>query len=228
MYLWKCWRDTRSFYIAFLVVAATAIPVIAFASAGTNIMRDMGMVAVSGTFGLIMMVTGLGLGALGAAHEFAEEGTHFLFTKPRSRLYFVWAGCSVGCMEILSIAVVYLVASCATLALCGIRPFRSPLLGSLEERNMAEMLLFALFAYALTYSLTAALRNGLKGLGGSMGILTGINAFGVLMRVRWNVHVPIPVERIGSLPLAASYLVWMSVALFFVYAAQVAIERAEI
>ena len=228
MYLWKCWRDTRSFYFAFVVVAGVAMPVIGLGSSGTNVMRDVGMVAFSGTFGLIRMVTGLGLGALGAAHEFAEQATHFLFTKPRSRLYFVWAGCSVGCMEILSIAVVYLVASWATLALYGIRPFRSPLLGSIEERNMVEMLLFGLFAYALTYSLTATLRNGLKGLGGSLGILTGLNAFGVLMRVRWNVHVPIPVEKIGSLPLAASYLVWMSIALLFVYAAQVAIERAEI
>jgi hypothetical protein len=39
------------------------------------------------------------------------------------------------------------------------------------------------------YSLTAILRNGLKGLGGSMGILTGINALGVLMRVRWNIDL---------------------------------------
>ena len=228
MYLWKCWRDTRSFYIAFVIVAAAAIPVIGLASRGTDIIRDVGMVAVSGTFGLLMMVTGLGLGGLGAAHEFAEQATHFLFTKPRSRLYFVWTGCSLGCVEILSIAVVYLAASWATLALYGMRPFRSPLLGSIEESSMVEMLLFAFFAYALTYSLTAILRNGLKGLGGSMGIMTGISALGVLMRVRWNVHVPIPVQKIGSLPLAASYLVWTSTALLFVYVAQVAIERSEI
>jgi hypothetical protein len=187
----------------------------------------MAMVAVSGTFGLIMMVIGLGLGALGAAAEFAEQANHFSFTRPRSRRYFVWAGWSVGCMEIVSIAVVDLLASWATLAFYGVNPFRSPVFGSIEERQMVEMFLFGLFLYALTYSLTAALRSGLKGLGASMGIMTGISAFGVLMRMRWNIQLPVPVEKIGSLPLAASYMVWTAIALLFVYGAQVAVERAE-
>jgi hypothetical protein len=46
--------------------------------------------------------------------------------------------------------------------------------------------------------------------------------------VRWNIQVPIPVQKIGSLPLAASYTIWMAVALLFVYSAHVAMERAEI
>jgi hypothetical protein len=225
MYLWKCWRDTRTFFLTFLVVAVGAMPVMAL---GNNVMRDVAMDAVSGVFGLIMMVVALGLGALGAAHGFAEQATHFLFTKPRSRLYFVWVGSLVGGMEVLTIAAVSVIASWVTLALYGMRPFSAPLFGSIQERNMVEMLLYGLFAYALTYSLTAILRNGLKGLGASMGILTGINVFGILMRVRWNVHVPVPVEKIGSLPLVASYIVWMAVALLFVYAAQIAMQRAEI
>ncbi|MGA8230695.1 MAG: hypothetical protein WB795_04360 [Candidatus Acidiferrales bacterium] len=204
------------------------MPVIGLASRGTNVMREVGWTAVPATFGLVTMVAALGLGAVGATHGFAEQATHFLFTKPRSRLYFVWVGWLVGCMEVLNIAAVSALTSWATLAVYGIRPFRAPLFGSIEEWNMVEMLLFGLFVYALTYSLTAILRNGLKGLGGSMGILTAINAFGVLMRVRWNIHLPIPVQKIGSLPLAASYIVWMSIALLFVYAAQVAMQRAEI
>src|ERR1700691_630765 len=170
------------------------------------------------------MVTALGLGAIGATHGFAEQATHSLFTKPRSRLYFVWVGWSVGFMEVLTIAAASVLTNWATLAFYGIRSLCAPLPGSIDAWNMAGMLLLGLFAYALTYSLTAILRNVLKGLGGSMGILTGINALGVLMRVRWNIDLPIPVQKIGNLPLAASYIVWMSIALLFVYAAQVAME----
>jgi hypothetical protein len=228
MYIWKCWRDTRSFFIAFLVVAAGAMPFIGLTSRGSNMVRDVGMTAVSGTFGLITMIVALGLGAIGATHEFAEQATHFLFTQPRSRQYFVWAGWSVGGIELAIIAAVGLLASWATLAVYGIRPFSAPLLGSIQERNIVAMFLYSFFVYALTYSLTAVLRSGLKGLGASLGTLTALSAFAVLMRVRWNMRLPTPVEKIGGLPLAASYVVWMSIALLFVYGAQVAMERAEI
>jgi hypothetical protein len=122
--------------------------------------------------------------------------------------------------------VVNLLASWATMA-CYSKPFKA-LFGPAETQAVVELFLLGLFVYALTYSLTAILRNGLKGLGGSLGILTGVSAFAVLLRVRWNIQVPIPVQKIGSLPLAASYTIWMAVALLFVYSAHVAMERAEI
>ncbi len=227
MYLWKCWRDTRVFFLAFLVIAAAAMPAIGLGCRGTTVMREVGIIAVASTFGLLTFVIALGLGALGATHEFAEQATHFLFTKPRSRKYFLWVGCSVGGIELLIIAVVNVLVGWATMACYGNR-LGSALFGSAERQALAEMFLDGLFVYALTYSLTAILRNGLKGLGGSMGILTGISALGVLLRVRWKIQMPIPVQKIGSLPLAASYIIWMAVALLFVYAAQVAIERTEI
>jgi len=227
MYLWKCWRDTRAFFLAFLIVAVAAMPAIALGCRGTTVMRENGITAVISTFGLFMMVIPLGLGTIGATHEFAEQATHFLFTKPRSRQYFLWVGCLVGGIEVLIIAVVNLLVGWATMACYG-KPFETALFAPAETRSWVELLLLGLFVYALTYSLTAILRNGLKGLGGSMGILTGISAFAVLMRVRWNIQVPIPVQKIGSLPLAASYIVWMAIALLFVYGAQIALKRAEI
>jgi hypothetical protein len=227
MYVWKCWRDTRAFFLVFLVVAAAAMPAIGLGCRGTTVMRETGITAVISTFGLLMMVIPLGLGTLGATHEFAEQATHFLFTKPRSRQYFLWVGWSVGAIEVLIIALVNLLAGWATMACYGGR-FGAALFAPIEKQAQVELFLLGVFVYALTYSLTAVLRNGLKGLGGSMGILTGVNAFGVLMRVRWNIQWPVPVQKIGSLPLAPSYIVWMTVALLFVYAAQVALQRAEI
>ena len=228
MYFWKCWRDTRSFFIAFLIIAATAIPVTAVVCTGTGLMRDFGTDAASSTFGLLMTVITLGLGSIGAIYEFADKAVHFLFTKPRSREYFVWVGWAVGCIEVLAIAVVNLSAGGVTLAFYSRGPIWSALFGALKAFNILGILIYGLFVYALTYSLTAVLRNGLKGLGAGLGATTGLWAFAAAMRARWNIHVPIPADRIGSLPMAVSNGVWILAALVFVFAAQLVVERTEV
>ncbi|HEY2548792.1 MAG TPA: hypothetical protein VGI46_22135 [Candidatus Acidoferrum sp.] len=110
MYFWKCWRDTRSFFVVFLIIAAIVMPVSAMVSLGTHLVEDFGLSAFLGTFGLVLTAVALGLGAIGASHEFAENTAHFLFTKPRSRAYFVWAGWAVGFAELLAVAAIYFLA----------------------------------------------------------------------------------------------------------------------
>ncbi len=163
MYFWKCWRDTRSFFIVFLIIAAIVMPVAAVVCLGTHLVADFGTSAFSTTFGLILMAVALGLGAIGAIHEFAENTAHFLFTKPRSRAYFVWAGWAVGFAELLAVATVNFLAGWSTLSRYGKNPFHSTLYGSMKTQTLLEPLIFCLWAYCLTYSLTVLLRNGLKG-----------------------------------------------------------------
>jgi len=228
MYFWKCWRDTRSFFIAFLIIAAAVIPVTALVCTGTGLMRDFGRDAASSTFGLLMTVITLGLGAIDAVHEFADKAVHFLFTKPRSRAYFVWVGWVVGCIEVLAIAVVNLLAGGVTLAFYSRGPFWSALFGALKGFDVVGISIYGAFVYGQTYSLTAVLRNGLRGLGASLGATTGLWAFAAALWARWRVHLPIPPDRIGSLPMAVSDGVWILVALLFVFGAQLHVERAEI
>lgn len=228
MYFWKCWRDTRAFFVAFLIIAAAVIPVTALVCTGTGLMRDFGRDAAKSTFGLLMTVITLGLGAIGAIHEFADKAVHFLFTKPRSRAYFVWVGWAVGCIEVLAIAVVNLLAGGVTLAFYSSGPFWSALLGALKGFDVIGIFIYGAFVYGQTYSLTAVLRNGLKGLGASLGATTGLWAFAAALWARWRVHVPIPPDRIGSLPMAISNGVWILVALLFVFGAQLVVERTEI
>ena len=228
MYFWKCWRDTRSFFIAFLIIAAAVIPVTALVCTGTGLMRDFGRDAASSTFGLLMTVITLGLGAIGAVHEFADKAVHFLFTKPRSRAYFVWVGWVVGCIEVLAIAVVNLLAGGVTLAFYSRGPFWSALFGALKGFDVVGISIYGAFVYGQTYSLTAVLRNGLRGLGASLGATTGLWAFAAALWARWRVHMPIPPDRIGSLPMAVSDGVWILVALLYVFGAQLHVERAEI
>jgi len=191
-------------------------------------MRDFGRDAASSTFGLLMTVITLGLGAIGAVHEFADKAVHFLFTKPRSRAYFVWVGWVVGCIEVLAIAVVNLLAGGVTLAFYSRGPFWSALFGALKGFDVVGISIYGAFVYGQTYSLTAVLRNGLRGLGASLGATTGLWAFAAALWARWRVHLPIPPDRIGSLPMAVSDGVWILVALLFVFGAQLHVERAEI
>jgi ABC-type transport system involved in multi-copper enzyme maturation permease subunit len=228
MYFWKCWRDTRSFALVFLVMAAAAMPITALVSKGMNLQEGFGPGAFLSTFALILFVVALGLGTIGAIQEFTDKTAHFLFTKPRPRFYFVWAGWVVGCAELLAIALMNLLTGWLTLAHYGKSPLWSVLFGLLKKQNIGGVLLYTLFVYCLTYAMTVVLRNGLKGLGASMGIIMGLAVIAAAIRARWQVDVPIPVEHIGSLPMVASNLIWISVALLFVFAAQLVVERAEI
>jgi len=228
VYLWKCWRDTRSFFIAFLIIAAAAIPVTALVCTGTGLMRDFGVSAVSSTFGLLMTIITLGLGAIGAIHEFSDNSVHFLFTKPRSRAYFVWAGWAVGCVEVFAIAVVNLIAGSITLAFYSVGPFWSEISNASRRLNTVDVLLYGLVYYGLTYSLTAMLRSGLKGLGASMAVMTGFWNFAAVLHRLWNINIPTPADRIGNLPMPISDSVWIVVALLLVGGAQLVVERAEI
>lgn len=228
MYAWKCWRDTRYFFLAFVIIAAAAMPVAAVATTGTHLIEQIGTPAFQMTFSSLTVIVALALGALSAIQEFTEKTEHFLFTKPRSRSYFVWVSWASGCAELLGVATTNFLSGWLTLAHYGINPFQSHLFGALSGDKITQVVIQAFFVYALTYALTAALRNGLKGLGASFLIMTGINGVVIAADIRWKVHLPMPSEAIGSLPSAASALVWITIALLFIFAAQLVIERVEI
>jgi ABC-type transport system involved in multi-copper enzyme maturation permease subunit len=228
MYLWKCWRDTRSFFLAFLIIAAAAIPVTAVICRGTGLMRDFGADAVSSTYGLLMTIITLGLGAIGAIHEFSDKAVHFLFTKPRSRAYFVWGGWAVGCAEVLAISLVNVAAGGVTLAVCGGGRLWPAFVHAVGKFYAVDVLLYGLVYYGLTYSLTAVLRSGLKGLAASMAVMTGYWYFAALFHKLWNINIPVPANRIANLPMAASYCLWALLATVLVFAAQRVVERAEV
>jgi ABC-type transport system involved in multi-copper enzyme maturation permease subunit len=228
MYVWKCWRDTRAFFIVFLIIAGAAIPVTAALCKGTGLMRDFGVETVSSIFGLLTTVITLGLGTICAIHEFADKSVHFLFTKPRSRAYFVWVGWAVGCVEALAILIVNLASSNVTLALYSNNSFGSALRTTFSRFDTVNILIYGLFVYGLTYSLTVLFRNGLKGLASAMAVTTGLWNISAALRMKWNIEMPIPADRIGSLPMPVSNLLWILIALSIVFGAHLIAERAEI
>ncbi len=228
MYFWKCWRDTRSFFIVFLIIAAVIMPVAAVVCVGTGLLENFGSEAFRSTFEIITLFVALALGALGASEQFAGSTVHFLFTKPRSRAYFVWTGWVVGCAQLLAIDIVNLVVGAATLSHYGKNPFHSVLLGSVTASQLTAVLILGLYVYCLAYSLTVVLRNGLRGLGASMAIVFGVPFFAIAVRWRWKINFPIPAVPIERLSPLVSNFIWMLVALLFVFGAQLVVERTEI
>ena len=227
MYLWKCWRDTRSFFLVFLIGAAIVMPVAAVVCKGTGLVQEFGADAFQATFGLLLIAVALGLAAIGAIHEFGDKTAHFLFTKPRTRAYFVWVSWSVGLGELLAIAAVNFLAGWLTLLRFSKNPLHSPVIGPITPQ-LIEDLIMAIYTYSLAYSLTAVLRSGLKGLGAALGIVFGLPFLAIAVRWRWHINLPIPTSPIGHLSLVDSDLTWIFIALLFVFGAQVVIERGEV
>jgi hypothetical protein len=76
--------------------------------------------------------------------------------------------------------------------------------------------------------LTVVLRNGLRGLGASIAIVFGVPFFAIAVRWRWKISLPVPTVPIASVSPFTSNIIWLLVALLFVFVAQLVIERTEI
>jgi hypothetical protein len=225
MYIWKCWRETRLFTTVFLIIAAALMPVIAAFSAGTHFMEEFGRTAFSSAQASILMGMGLWLGVIAALHGFDEKTVHILFTKPRRRASFLWMGWAVGCAELLAVGLVNLFSGWLTLSRYTSQLSISEIVGS---NDYATFCVMSVFTYSLTYAFTAVLRNGVNGLGASLGCGIAYDVFALTARLRWNIHLPFPLEQVGSLPPGISNLVWMSIGMCFVLAGQLVVERAEV
>ena len=227
MYLWKCWRDTRVLFVVSLVVALIVMPT-SVVVLGTGLLTDSGPAAVSSTLFLVTSLMALAVGALGASEQFGDRTIHFLYTKPRRRAYFVWVNWALGCAELGVVAVVNILIGWAVLSRYAKTRADVGLWGLLNGQPIAGILIYCLLLYCLTYSLTAMLRNGLRGLGASIVGASFCQAFAILLRARWQVRVPIPAEQIGPLSPLISGMIWTVLALSFIFATQFVVERAEI
>jgi hypothetical protein len=99
------------------------------------------------------------------------------------------------------------------------------LFGAVKLQNIAAVFISSLVVFSLTYALTAVFRNGLKGLGATMGTLMVFQAAVIGIRLRWNFDLDQVVWKLS--PIIRD-IGWTLVALTFVFAAQLVIDRAEI
>lgn len=228
MYFWKCWRDSRTYFFVFVISGLLAMPV-AVSVFGHGSASDAGMIgAIFATVAEIGVIAAFGLSAQLASEEFADKSIHFLFAKPRSRSYFVWVAWAVGSLQLLFVIALNLVVSWLALTQYGKFATRAVFHNLIASTSLLQSVVACVFLFCFTYALTAMLRRGFAGLGSSLLLVIGAQALVIVLRLRWNIRLPLPPDAIGSLSLYVSDVLWILLALALVAAAQWQFERAEI
>lgn len=246
MYTWKCWIETRPKFYMFLILVVGAVAAVTWAGTSTlshshDILLPEGEIAqlwestarsVLGWGGLLLTVTGLGLGSWGLGHELSIGTAEFLLTKPKSRKYFVWTGWAVVAVEIIAIVFFTVVVSFLILFT------RSGSLYSWRYLLIAIPLgVIGLVVLTLTYFLTIVTKSDRNGLGTSLAALSAEVLISVMTEREWNMHIPTLADLTGdwrwvmtSTPVLTPvhWIAWACLSVAFLLFAQLLIDRVEV
>jgi len=248
MYFWKCWRDSRAYFIGSLIalpaicvfftvvtikvgdpdaVRAGTSPSVVHAWATTTAYVLGGMASV------FTQIWGLVLGSSGLGEEFKERTADFLLVRPRRRRYWVWMGWWVGVAELSLMNFLAVGATFATLTY---------LTGHVQTWRVLTTILPLAVGGAVIYSLTCFMtlvaRSGRQGLSYSIGIVFIDLLLPIAVLYNWHVHMPSVTtfifagcEWATSPHLAYPFgklALYVGAALAFPLAAQWVLERAEV
>ena len=242
MYVWKCWRDSRSNFIVRVIV----LPALCVFFVYMEVKFPFGpppsvshtwswatSFVLGGVASLFTLLWGLVMGASGPGEEFKERTADFLLVRPRRRSYWVWTGWSVGVLE-LSVMVFLTVATTfgALVYLTGHLQTWAPL------ATILPLTLGGTAAYGLTYFMTLVARSGREGLSYGFGILFIDLLLPAAAAYYRNVNLPSVLEFMhGACKWVAgasrafpsgSLVFWTAIALALPFAAQLLLERAEV
>jgi hypothetical protein len=205
MYLWKCWRDTR------VVLAASLLCIAALFVFGLrqNLVLDHGPFEyLPNIFPFLLSVQAFPLsfvawllGFFGVGRDLGERSGSYLFTRPRSRAYFVWCDWGVG-MAVLLPIVAFLALVFGALLHRIIVALGDPLHGSvvisgrpvtlayLVWLNFVAAFLLAGLVFSLTYFSTVLVKHA-KGLIYGAGVLVGYLFLEQVVPHYWpGIHLP--------------------------------------
>ena len=239
MYLWKCWRDTRSAFRGF-VAGLLAVGIfcmyvqfdpfgwIAAKPESSRLLWRVASNALGAQLGKMILIAGFILGALGVGVEFERGTADFLLTRPRSRRAFLWTSWCVGAAQILTLV---LLAHAITWLTAPDLPAARP---GLFFRVLLGMCTMALFTYSLTYLMTTLARNSRNGTGLSLAALTAHVGLYAWLRFWHGITTPVLLDLIESRDRVdagvrfGSLLGWLAVGLMLMVVAQLHFERAEV
>jgi len=235
MYLWKCWRDTRS---AFLGIVACLLAVgifgayvqfdpfgwIAANPESSRLLWHVMSDALGASLKGVIPIAGLILGAMGVGVEFERGTADFLLTRPRSRRSFLWTSWCLGAAQILTLVPLALAINWLT------RPDFAADRPGLFSRVPLAICTVALLVYSLTYLMTTLARNSRNGIGLSVAAITGYTFLHMWLILWHGITVPI----IWELPAhpdrldAGVWFGWLVVCLTLMVVTQFRFERAEV
>jgi ABC-type transport system involved in multi-copper enzyme maturation permease subunit len=248
MYLWKCWRDSRTRFIGSVIALPVLFAFVTFIAvklgdpdamrkgAAPSVIRAWSTtteVVFASCASIFTLIWGLMLGAASLGEEFKERTADFLLVRPRRRRYWAWMGWLAGIFELSVMVILTVAATFGTLVyLTGHVQTWWPL------ATILPLALGGALAYGLTYFMTLVARSGRRGLNYGIGILF-IHLL-LPIPVSYYCHVNIPsvwgfmtaacnwfTAASGAFPIGA-LLFWTVIALAFPFATQLFLERAEV
>jgi len=182
MYVWKCWRDSRTRFIFFLLVILGVYVLFTIYAARpggpTGFLRGGPLSGVAHLWSwvptvllqsitpFIVLFAGLVLAPSSIGQEYREQTLGFLFTRPRSRRFLNWTCWSIGACEILGLVAAAVLGTFAALICVSRYLYTWRLLGAI-----LPLFVGAVAVYSMTYFLTVLACNGEKGLSYGVGIL---------------------------------------------------------
>jgi ABC-type transport system involved in multi-copper enzyme maturation permease subunit len=248
MYIWKCWRNTRSRFILNLILVSVvcALVVVSIAKLGgaaffqrggpgsgvPNMWTGVGKSDLGGLISLVILFGALSLGVTGMGEEFKEQTLGFLFTRPRRRSFWVRTCWLVGVSE-LGVVV--------SLAVVGIFGGLTYVTGYVYTWRLLAALVplwvGAIVVYSLTYFLTAVARSSEKGISYSLGILM-VDLLLPVAAYYWHFRFASILDfteagcawTTGSAPAfpGGQFIIYAALAFAFLLGTQLVLERAEV
>lgn len=243
MYLWKYWRDTRLRFIFILisvVVVWVLYVLVQMRRAGHPLAAALYWQDITATLWTFFpcCLLGMGFAIAGPGEEFAQGTSDFLFTRPRSRQYFIWASWTAGAVQILVIVSVYVLA-----AFLGAIYLTRTVYTWKFLAIILPVFIMCLIAYGIVYLMTALRRSGRKGFSTGVVVIAFYFFLEGLLRSRADMRLPYPqnlmppfgyLVRGAHLPAPtfhfplAGVVGWTLFALACPLLAQLYIERTEI
>jgi hypothetical protein len=239
MYLWKCWRDTRSAFLGFvaglLAVGIFGVYVqfdpfgwIAAKPESSRLLWHVVSDALGASFPSAIPVAGFILGAMGVGVEFERGTADFLLTRPRSRRSFLWTSWCLGTAQILTLVLLAHAITWFT------RPDFSAARPGLFSRDPLGICTVALLTYSLTYLMTTLAGNSRNGTGLSLAAITAYTGLHLWLRFWHGITIPFywdlvdHPDRVDAGVWFGSLLGWLAVCLTLMVVAQSRFERAEV
>ena len=254
MYLWKCWRDTRVVLAASLLCIGALFVFVMRQNLVLDHHAPFERLSTGFPFLLSMQAIPVGfvawlLGFFGVGRDLGDRSGSYVFTRPKSRAYFVWCDWGVG-MALLLPIVALLTLVFGVLLYRIIVALGDPLHGSVDLAGKPVTLAFIIFlnfgaafllaglVFSLTYFSTVLVKHG-KGIIYGAGVLVGYIFLEQVVPHYWPaIHLPNLVlqefvQSNGlvtglSNHLGVSVAIRAAVILLFPFATQFVVQRIDV
>jgi hypothetical protein len=254
MYLWKCWRDTRIVLVASLVCIGVLFVSIVSKDIAIDQHAPFERLSNILPFALTIQAFPISfvawlLGSFGVGRDLGERSGSYIFTRPKSRAYFVWCDWCVGMAQLLPIAALLnlmlgvllhrlIVAVGDPLQGSVVIAGRPVTLAFIVWLNFSASFLLAGLVYSLTYFSTVLMKHA-KGLIYAAGVLVGYLFLEQIAPHYWpGIHLPhlvlqefvqshLVVRGISSY-LGVSAVIRAAIILAFPFAAQFVLQKIDL